>query len=179
MGPTLGYQAITVPEPMLYCNQWDSLALIPGNVYLNPQDINPYIVLKIHTFEITAISTRPKMTSHEFEALRNLSGYDLNRNKNDLNANETDFIHTSHVEKCQTFHPGFNELTHCGLATPYGKRSGSTLAHVMVCCLTAPSHYLNQCWLIISKVLWHSSEGIIMRRSEDTNQKNKIENYIF
>ena len=46
----------------------------------------------------------------------------------------------------------------------------STLAHIMACCLMAPSHYLNQCWLIISKVLWHSSEGIIMRRSEDTNQ---------
>ena len=26
----------------------------------------------------------------------------------------------------------------------------------MACCLTAPSHYLNQCWLIITKVLWHS-----------------------
>ena len=46
----------------------------------------------------------------------------------------------------------------------------STLAQVMACCLTAPSHYLNQCWLIISKVLWHSSEGIIVIRSEDTNQ---------
>ena len=31
-------------------------------------------------------------------------------------------------------------------------RFGSTLARVMVCCLTAPSHYLNQYWLIISKV---------------------------
>ena len=31
-------------------------------------------------------------------------------------------------------------------------RSGSTLAQVMACCLTAPSHYLNQCWLTISKV---------------------------
>ena len=38
-------------------------------------------------------------------------------------------------------------------------RSGSTLAQVMACCLMAPSHYLNQSWLIISKVLWHSSEG--------------------
>ena len=28
-------------------------------------------------------------------------------------------------------------------------RSGSTLAPAMACCLTAPSHYLNQCWLII------------------------------
>ena len=31
-------------------------------------------------------------------------------------------------------------------------RSGSTLAQVMACCLTAPSHYLNQYWLIIRKV---------------------------
>ena len=29
-------------------------------------------------------------------------------------------------------------------------RSGSTLAQVIACCLTAPSYYLNQCWLIIS-----------------------------
>ena len=33
--------------------------------------------------------------------------------------------------------------------------SGSTLAQVMACCLTAPSHYLNQSWLIIIKVKWH------------------------
>ena len=31
-------------------------------------------------------------------------------------------------------------------------KSGSTLAQVMACYLTAPSHYMNQCWLIISKV---------------------------
>ena len=36
------------------------------------------------------------------------------------------------------------------------QRSGSTLAQVMACCLTAPSHYLNQCWLIISEVQRHS-----------------------
>ena len=34
-------------------------------------------------------------------------------------------------------------------------KSGSTLAQVMACCLTAPSHNLNQCWLPISKVQWH------------------------
>ena len=32
------------------------------------------------------------------------------------------------------------------------QRSGSTLSQVMACCLTAPSHYLNQCWPIISEV---------------------------
>ena len=46
---------------------------------------------------------------------------------------------------------GHNELTHCGL---WRHRSGSTLVQVMACCLTAPSHYLNQCWLIISRVQW-------------------------
>ena len=35
-------------------------------------------------------------------------------------------------------------------------RTVSTLVQVMACCLTAPSHYLNQCWLIMSRVLWHS-----------------------
>ena len=37
--------------------------------------------------------------------------------------------------------------------------SWTTLAQVMACCLTAPSHYLNQCWLIIRGVLWHISES--------------------
>ena len=32
--------------------------------------------------------------------------------------------------------------------------SGSTLIQVMACCLTAPSHYLNQCWVIISTDQW-------------------------
>ena len=35
-----------------------------------------------------------------------------------------------------------------------------TLAQLMAWCLMAPSHYLNQCWLIFSKVRWHSSKGI-------------------
>ena len=35
-------------------------------------------------------------------------------------------------------------------------RSGSILIQVMVWCPTAPSHYQNQCWLIISKAQWHS-----------------------
>ena len=46
--------------------------------------------------------------------------------------------------------------THCDLMTHYGDinlRSGSTLAQVMACCWRASSHSLNQCWLIISKIL--------------------------
>ena len=34
-------------------------------------------------------------------------------------------------------------------------KSESTLTQVLAYCLTAPSHYLNQCWLTINKVLWH------------------------
>ena len=55
-------------------------------------------------------------------------------------------------------------------------RSWSTLVQVMACCLTAPSHYLDQCWLITSNVMWHSSEMWIC---EETNQLNKIVNSIF
>ena len=44
----------------------------------------------------------------------------------------------------------FNSLWPSGAL--WRQRSGSTLAQVMACCLTAPSHCLNQCWLIISKV---------------------------
>ena len=33
--------------------------------------------------------------------------------------------------------------------TIWWHRSGSTLAQVMACCLTATNHYLNQCWLLI------------------------------
>ena len=48
------------------------------------------------------------------------------------------------------------------------QRSGSILAQVMACCLMAPSHYLNQCWLIISEVLCHSSEGNFIRDTSAT-----------
>ena len=51
-------------------------------------------------------------------------------------------------------------------------RSWSTLAQVMAKCLTAPSHYLNQCLLIISQVQWHSSEGNFSRDTSVINQQN-------
>ena len=38
-------------------------------------------------------------------------------------------------------------------------RSGSTLAQVKAHFLMAPSHFLSQCSLIISEVLWPSTEG--------------------
>ena len=50
--------------------------------------------------------------------------------------------------------------------------SGSTLAHVMASCRMAPSHYLNQCWLIIIKVQWHSSEGSLTKDASAISLKN-------
>ena len=38
----------------------------------------------------------------------------------------------------------------------WGQIPGSALAQVMACCLMSPSLYLNQCWLIINEVQWHS-----------------------
>ena len=56
-------------------------------------------------------------------------------------------------------------------------RSGSTLAQVMACCLTAPSRYLNQCWLIISEVLRHSPEGNNTGNAQDIYPWYEFENY--
>ena len=46
-------------------------------------------------------------------------------------------------------------------ATIWWRRSESTLAQVMTCCLTTPSHYVTQYWLINSKGESHSSDGNI------------------
>ena len=58
----------------------------------------------------------------------------------------------------------------------WGQRCGSTLAQVMACCLTAPSHYLNQSWLIISKVQRHSSEGDFAIDTPAINHWNYLQN---
>ena len=46
----------------------------------------------------------------------------------------------------------------------------------MACCLTAPSHYLNQCWLIVSEILKVSSAGIMIRTYKSLNQGWKLHN---
>ena len=49
-------------------------------------------------------------------------------------------------------------------------RTSSTLVDVMACCLMAPSHYINQCLLIISGVLWQSPEGNCTENAQDKTQ---------
>ena len=48
--------------------------------------------------------------------------------------------------------PDFNSVNSLWPSDPILRwRSWSTLVQIMACCLTAPSHYLNQCRLIISE----------------------------
>ena len=71
------------------------------------------------------------------------------------------------------------QLTHCDLVTPYGDTSGSTLAHVMACCLTAQSHFLNQYWPIIKGVLWHSFGSYSTRSLHKRNPQDMFRDHKF
>ena len=55
--------------------------------------------------------------------------------------------------------------------------SRSILAQVMACCLRAPSHYLNQCWLMISEVLWHSPDSNFTENAYKIYRWNELEIY--
>ena len=56
----------------------------------------------------------------------------------------------------------YTKLTHWGLVTTYGAIDlGQHLAWVMACCLMAPSHYLNQCWLNIKNIKRHTADIIV------------------
>ena len=57
-------------------------------------------------------------------------------------------------------------------------RSRSTSVQVMVCCLTAPSNYLNQSWLIISKVHSDSFGGNFIGDTIAISKKNKLEYHL-
>ena len=81
------------------------------------------------------------------------------------NVNESFIIFktTQHVKSCDA-------IWHQG--------SRSTLVQVMACCLTAPSHYLNHCWLTVSKVQSHSSEGNFTIDTSAVNHWIYLENYL-
>ena len=58
-------------------------------------------------------------------------------------------------------------------------RYGSALSQVMVCCLTAPNHYLNQCWFLINEALSHSSEINFAASAPATILYNEFQFHIF
>ena len=70
--------------------------------------------------------------------------------------------------KSLPYFPGYIEFNALWSSnTIWWHGTGSTLVQIMACCLSAPNHYLNQCWLIISEALRHSLEGIFMRNAPD------------
>ena len=68
--------------------------------------------------------------------------------------------------KYRPFCPGLNVLIHSYWRYTT-KKSLSTLAQMIACCLMAPNHYLNQCWRKTSEALWHSLEVNFPENSHD------------
>ena len=67
----------------------------------------------------------------------------------------------------------------CDLLTPHGDTDQGNICPVMACCLTAPSHYLDQCWLMINGRLWHSHERKFTGHSQEFKPKHEVENHTF
>ena len=64
--------------------------------------------------------------------------------------------------------------------TPCGDMDLSQcLTQVMACCLMAPSHYLDRCWLFIIEILWQSPENNFSVSAEATILYNEFKNYTF
>ena len=93
------------------------------------------------------------------------------------------FIHkplTQHITPISSMTPGKNNCYLNSLwpsKAIWQHRTGSTLVQVMACCLLAPSHFLNQCWLIIDGAQQQSISGILMGSTQDINLWNKFENH--
>ena len=67
-------------------------------------------------------------------------------------------------DRCNSIDDALDLGPSCTNPSIYWHRSGSTWVQVMAWCLVAPSHYLNQCWLIINGVLWPSAETNFLRK---------------
>ena len=83
--------------------------------------------------------------------------------------------HSSTLKHCRFFRFTLNSLWPSDAIWQH--RSGSTLAQVMACCLTAPSHYLNQCSLIISEGSRHLHEANFTGNAHDIYPWYEFENY--
>ena len=70
-------------------------------------------------------------------------------------------------------------LTHCGTLVIWRYRSRSTLVEANACYLTVASHNLNQCWLLISQVLWHSPDGKFTTNVQAAILYNNFRSYRF
>ena len=68
------------------------------------------------------------------------------------------------------------KLTHYPLVMPSGERYWSSLLEVMAWCLTAPSHYLKQCWL---QIISNHTNAILQNIHQICCQKMIVQTEIF
>ena len=104
-----------------------------------------------------------------------------------------DTLHTQKFNSCYSYRilqQGFsksvilNKLTNCFKALWHSDIigwhiTGPTSVQAIALCLTAPSHYLNQCWLIIREVLWCSSKVNFTGNAQENIHKNLLKNCTF
>ena len=155
-----------LPEPMLAYHPWHlvpfSLGQFPRKSILTILDMCLEITnLLLHLSRVNQLKCVWKL--HAKNSSESLGDLRIDHNAH------TYFLLVPGYGKVADFsflllctHPG-NELRHCGLVIVMTYESWphifeSTLAQVMASCLTAPSHYLNQFWLVISDVLWQWQE---------------------
>ena len=62
---------------------------------------------------------------------------------------------------------------------PCGDKCGSMLLLVRACCLTTPWYYLNQCWLLVEGVRWHSPEINFTMTSQVVFGKMGVKSYFW
>ena len=63
--------------------------------------------------------------------------------------------------------------------TIWRHRYGSTLVQIVVCCPMSPRHPLNQCWLMIESIIWHSHRRNFTISAYDLYPWHVFKGYIF
>ena len=109
-------------------------------------------------------------------------GYDmklLSTDGTDINRNQAIFpvIHIQSLICNQLLRKFSYWANHCGLMTPHGVIELGSLVQVIGCRLATPNR--NQCWLIVSEILWHSPLGNFTGNVYDIYPTCEFENYQF
>ena len=124
----------------------------PGSLHrqvITSADLQPWYWPTKYIVVLQECSTPKTWNIYSFT---NLTSYSKASNIQSMKFNEHMYVNKPFSANILLYiweHPWWCvKLTHWGLVTPCGIRvqgSWSTLIQAMACCLTAPSHYLNQC----------------------------------
>ena len=117
--------------------------------FVNGYVMSPHILLDMRLFIHAGIKVNPWSQIDIFLYFIMIIIIIASMNKHNLS-----YYH--HQIGSMNYYPLFHPLW--SIDVIWWHRSRSPLAQVMYCCLTAPSHYLKQCWFVTSKVFF-ASEG--------------------